>query len=111
MTLDELQALVHQGESSSLEFKTTTGQRSDGARALVGMLNGFGGRLLFGVMPDGTIRGQDVSDRTLELLSPEHQRIEPTVVPDVRVVDEGNRRAVIVVRVERRQLRPYEHQG
>lgn len=110
-TLDELRAVVAHGESTSLEFKATTGQRSDGARSLVGMLNGFGGRVLFGVTPDGTIVGQDVSDRTLEQLAGELQRIEPTVVPEVQVVDLGNGRSVIVVRVERGQLRPYEHRG
>lgn len=111
MTLDELRALVLQGESTSLEFKTTTGQRSDGARSLAAMLNGFGGRVLFGVTPDGTILGQEVSDRTLEQLSAELQRIEPTVVPDVRVVEVASGRAVIVARVDRGQLRPYEHRS
>ena len=71
VTLAELQALVAQGESSSLEFKTTTGQRSDGAKTLAAMLNGFGGRVLFGVTPDGEVRGQQVADRTLEQLATE----------------------------------------
>lgn len=69
MTLRELEKIVAERESSSLEFKRTTGQRSDACKALTGMLNGSGGRVLFGVAPNGDITGQDVSDRTLEQLS------------------------------------------
>ena len=111
VTLTELQALVAQGESSSLEFKATTGQRSDGARTLAAMLNGFGGRVLFGVTPGGEVLGQQVADRTLEQLATELQRIEPTVVPEVTTVHVTADLSVIIVRVERGQLRPYEHGG
>ena len=111
MTLTELKELVAHGESSTLEFKATTGQRSDGARTVAAMLNGYGGRVVFGVTPDGAIRGQQVVDRTLEQLANELQRIEPTVVPEVTAVPVTAERSVIVVRVERGQLRPYEHGG
>ena len=107
----ELKELVAHGESSSLEFKATTGQRSDGARTVAAMLNGFAGRVVFGVSPGGDIRGQQVSDRTLEQLATELQRIDPTVVPEVTTVPVTADRSAIVVRVERGQLRPYEHGG
>ena len=59
-------ALVAQGESETLEFKRSTGTRRKGAQTICAMLNHRGGRVLFGVIPEGTIISQDVSDRTIE---------------------------------------------
>lgn len=47
MRLEELQQLVAKGESESLEFKKTTGQRSEAAKTVCAMLNGLGGFVLF----------------------------------------------------------------
>jgi len=66
MNLETLRKLVAQGESERLEFKKTTGQRSDGAKAVCAMLNRAGGHVLFGVTDKSDIRGQDISARTLE---------------------------------------------
>jgi hypothetical protein len=52
MTRTELEALIRAGESEMQEFKQTTGQRTDAARTLCGMLNGRGGRVFFGVQPE-----------------------------------------------------------
>jgi len=111
VTKSELERLVAERESAMLEFKATTGQRTDGCKTLAGMLNGSGGRVLFGVKPDGSISGQDVSDRTLEQLSGELSRIEPSVLPLIERVDLGNGKAVLCVSVGNGQLRPYEYKG
>jgi ATP-dependent DNA helicase RecG len=111
VTLRELEKIVAERESSSLEFKRTTGQRSDACKALTGMLNGSGGRVLFGVAPNGDITGQDVSDRTLEQLSAELSFIEPTVLPSIESVDLPSGKSVISVSVGNGQLRPYEYRG
>jgi ATP-dependent DNA helicase RecG len=57
MTQAELQQLVAQGESETVEFKKTTGQRQRAAETVCGMLNAQGGFVLFGVTPDGDVRG------------------------------------------------------
>jgi len=111
VTLTELERIVAERESAVLEFKTTTGQRSDACKSLTGMLNGSGGRVLFGVTPEGVIAGQDVSDRTFEQLSSELSRIEPTVIPVVERVHLPTGRSVISVSVGSGQLRPYEYKG
>lgn len=49
MTLTELEKIVAERESSTLEFKATTGQRSDACKTLTGMLNGSGGRVFWDV--------------------------------------------------------------
>ena len=111
MTVDELRALAAEGESASLEFKTSTGQRSDACQTLCAMLNGEGGHVLFGVRPGGDIVGQQVADRTMNQLADELARIDPAVEPVVHVVRVGSGLSVIAVRVGRGPLRPYAHRG
>ena len=60
-----LSALVKQGEGPVLEFKRSTGELKEGMQTFCAFLNGSGGAALFGVRPDGTIKGQEVSDQTL----------------------------------------------
>jgi ATP-dependent DNA helicase RecG len=57
MLLEELQKLVAAGESENLEFKKTTGQRTEAAKTVCALLNGLGGFLLFGVSDRGEITG------------------------------------------------------
>ena len=57
MTLAEIEALAAAGESETLELKKSTGERRTGMRAVCAMLNHRGGRVLFGVEPDGRAIG------------------------------------------------------
>lgn len=107
----QLEALVNQGESETLEFKATTGERRDAMHSICAMLNNRGGRVLFGVTPDGTIRGQQVSDRTLEDIAQEVQLIEPAVSPQVEVLDVKPDYKVISVHVTSGPNRPYSYKG
>ena len=61
----ELKRLVTDGESEQVEFKRSTGQRTEAMKAVCAMLNGLGGFVLFGV-DDRSIIGQEVSARTHE---------------------------------------------
>ena len=63
ITVEETAQLVADGESETVEFKATTGQRTEAARSLSAMLNGGGGRALFGVLPGGRIVGQQTAGR------------------------------------------------
>lgn len=100
MTFEWLQRLIHPGESETLELKSSTGQRTAAAKTVCGMLNAKGGYILFGVMPDGTPAGQEVSESTLRALSGELARIEPAPLIEVETVPVPNtQRAVIVVEV------------
>jgi len=111
MTHEQLQAIVAAGESETLEFKKTTGQRSEAMHDLCAMLNHRGGRVLFGVDPQGQIVGQQVSDRTIEELAQEIQQIEPPVFPTVERVDVGSGRQVLSVTVPSGANRPYSYKG
>lgn len=95
----ELQALVSAGESEQIEYKRSTGQRTEAARTVCAMLNGRGGFVLFGVTDGGTVTGQQVSSGTLTDIVHELGRIEPRPLlsPDVVPMDEN--RAVVLIRV------------
>ena len=71
---------------STLEFKTTTGTRREAVATVCAMLNQRGGHVLFGVLPDGAAVDQQVSERTLEELGSEIQRIDPPVFPQIERV-------------------------
>ncbi|HEV2148919.1 MAG TPA: ATP-binding protein [Longimicrobiaceae bacterium] len=111
MTRAELDAIVAGGESEQVEFKASTGQRSDGAKPVCAMLNGRGGFVLFGVTDAGGVRGQEVTARTLEEVVGELRKIEPRALlsPDTVRLDGG--REVIAVRVPGSGGGPYTYDG
>lgn len=111
MDLAQLQAIVMQGESETLEFKKTTGERREGMHSLCAMLNHRGGRVMFGVEPNGRILGQQVADRTIEEVAQEIQQIEPTVFPQIDRVDVKPNLQVIVVQASTGPNRPYSYKG
>ncbi|MBY0232623.1 MAG: putative DNA binding domain-containing protein [Gemmataceae bacterium] len=111
MEYAQLLALVEQGESETLEFKKTTGERKDAAQSLCAMLNHRGGHVLFGVEPNGRILGQQVADRTLEEVAVEIQQIEPAVFPRVVRVDVRPDLQVIAVEVSVGPNRPYTYKN
>ncbi|HWO56403.1 MAG TPA: RNA-binding domain-containing protein [bacterium] len=102
---------VADGESETLEFKATTGERREAARALCAMLNHRGGRVLFGVSSDRRVLGQQVSDSTFEDLAQEARLIDPPVFPTIDRVPVGDGREVIVASVTQGQARPYSYKG
>jgi len=108
---DQITTWAAAGESEILEFKRSTGQRREAARTLCAMLNHRGGRLLFGVEPDGRMAGQQVSERTLEEIAQELREIDPPVFPSVERVDVGGGREVLVVSVSAGHSQPYAYRG
>ena len=77
MNLAELNTLIANGESTSLEFKKSTGQLARAGETLCAFLNGSGGTVLFGIAPDSSIAGQLVSDETLRDIAQMLRRVEP----------------------------------
>lgn len=111
ITAEQVTAIVRLGESETLELKTTTGERREAARTLCAMANHRGGRVLFGVTPDGTVRGQQVSDRTIEEVAEELREISPPIFPTIERVDVGEGREVLAVSVSQGPVRPYMYRG
>lgn len=99
------------GESETLEFKRTTSERREAVRTLCAMLNHRGGRVLFGVAPDGQVIGQQVSDHTIEEIAQEIKELDPPAFPTIDRVDIGGGREVLVVTVTQGPVRPYSYKG
>lgn len=107
----QLEEWVRAGESETLEFKRSTGERRAGTQTLCGMLNHRGGRVVFGVEPDGRIPGQMVADHTIEEVAQELREIDPPVFPTIERVDVAAGRQALVVSVSQGPNRPYSYKG
>lgn len=99
MNLTELRKLIADGESERMEFKATTGQRTQAAKTVCAMLNGLGGFVVFGVTDKGEIVGQQVAAGTLESIAAEIRKIEPPVFPDIKTVPFKKNAALIVLTI------------
>ena len=111
MTVADIESWVRGGESETLELKRTTGERREAARTICAMLNHRGGRVIFGVEPDGRLIGQTVSDRTVEEVAQELGEIEPPVFPSIERVDFAEGRQLLVVTAQAGSGQPYAYHG
>jgi ATP-dependent DNA helicase RecG len=99
MFLHELNALTSGGESEQVEFKRSTGQRTDAAKTVCAMLNTRGGFVLFGVDDSGNAVGQEVSAGTVADVVREIRRIDPWPLITPEVIPLDDRRSVVLLRV------------
>ena len=111
MNIERIAALAASGESETLELKETTGTRREAAMTVCAFLNQGGGQVLFGVMPDGAVAGQQVSERTIEELSAELRQIDPPAFPTVERVAVDGDREVIMVSTDQGASKPYSYRG
>ena len=88
-----------------------TGTRREAAQTVCAMLNQRGGHVLFGVTPIGDVVGQQVSERTIEEVSAEIQRVDPPAFPEIERVQVAGGLEVIAVRVNQDSARPYQYRG
>lgn len=111
MTREQIEAWVREGEGEQQDFKATTGQRTEAAKTICAMLNHRGGRVLFGVQPNGRITGQQVTDKTLEDVARELDHIDPPAFPTIDRVPVREGYEVLVIRVSQSTRRPYTFRG
>lgn len=111
MKIGEIERLAAAGESETLELKRSTGERRTGVRAVCAMLNHRGGRVLFGVAPDGRVLGQTVNDRTIERLVEELREIDPPAFPNIDRIATSGGLEVVVVTVPIVPHQPYSYRG
>jgi len=113
MNLQQLQLLVKQGESDTLEFKSSTGSLSAGMQTVCAFLNSDrGGTIVFGIKDDGKIVGQDVTDKTRKEIAAELKKIEPHAKAiDIEYVPIEDKRQAIVMRVGYGENAPYTYDG
>lgn len=110
-TPEQIAEWVAVGESETLELKRNTRTRREATQTMCAMLNHRGGRVLFGVSPEGNVHGQQVSDQTIEEVSAEIQRIEPPVFPAIERIPVGSNCDVIMVSGNQGYMKPYTYRG
>jgi ATP-dependent DNA helicase RecG len=106
-----IEELIRAGESETVEFKKTTAEQREAVCTVCGFSNNRGGHILIGVRKDGVVLGQEVSDKTIEQLSNEIQKIEPNMYPNVERIPLANGKSLIHIVVQRGQLTPYNYKG
>jgi ATP-dependent DNA helicase RecG len=108
----ELERVAHQGESEAVEFKKSTAQIRRAMETLCGMLNGHGGRVLFGITPQGQIVGQTISDKTLREVADQLRRFEPPGPIAQSRIELGDGKEVLVLEAQPDPTRrPYVFDG
>lgn len=85
-------------ETETLEFKKSTSELREGVISIGAILNKHQkGELYFGVKPDGTPIGQDISEKTLREISQAiANHIEPQVFPEISAVSLDGRDCICV---------------
>ncbi|MGH8191677.1 MAG: ATP-binding protein [Rhodanobacteraceae bacterium] len=108
----ELAALLAQGEGENVEFKRSTGELKVGMHTLCAFLNGSGGTVLFGIRPDGTAVGQDLTDSTLREIAQATAHFEPAVHLNIQRLKLESGREILAVRADADfDKRPFTYDG
>lgn len=112
MDLNELEFLIHNGESETLEFKKSTALLDSAAQSLCGFLNGKGGVVLIGVTNEGRLVGQNVADNTLQEIARVLARFEPHAQIDIaRIAIEQGKEVILLTANFRKCDIPYSWDG
>lgn len=112
INLKQLLTLVRQGEGPTLEFKRSTGELKEAMKTICAFLNASGGTVLFGVRPDGTTEGQEVSDQTIRDIAQTTDRFEPPAHFSIKRVKIKAGREVIAAAVEGNSgVEPFMYDG
>ena len=111
--LNIIQNLIAEKEGGKVEFKQTTGQLERGMETLCAFLNGEGGTVLFGVKDNGTIIGQEVSDKTKREIAEAIRLIEPfaTITVSYAGIPDTDKQAIALYAEEQRYMRPFTYKG
>ena len=93
MTTDQLLHIIEQGESETIEFKTSYSKEV--IESIIAFSNTKGGRVIIGIN-NNKIVGIDISDEsTQNWINQIKQNTTPQVIPDVDIFDVDNKKLVI----------------
>jgi ATP-dependent DNA helicase RecG len=72
-------------ESEKVEFKTSTSEKHEAVESIVAMLNKSGdGVIYFGVLDDGEVKGQPISDSTIkDITNIIAENVQPKITPTI----------------------------
>lgn len=72
-------------ESEKIEFKTSTSEKHEAVESIIAMLNKSGdGVIYFGVLDDGEVKGQQISDSTIkDITNIIVENVQPKITPTI----------------------------
>lgn len=100
-----------QGESETLEFKTTTALLKAAFATICAFLNQKGGTVLIGVKDDGKVIGQIANDKTKLEIANEIKKIEPAAHIDIDYITTKDNLCVIAIHTKKGEHAPYIYDG
>lgn len=111
MKLAKLKSIIKNGETESVEFKKSTAQLPRAMETICAFLNNQGGIVFIGVTATGDLAGQDVADKTKQIIAHELDKLEPPAQVSVHYVDVKNNKKIIVFEVKPSLHAPYLYDG
>jgi len=109
--MKNIELLISQGESETLEFKTSTAQLHRAFETICGFLNNKGGTVLIGVNDKGKIVGQEISDATKQAIANEISKIAPPVKLGIDFIKIDSNKYIISLEASERMQAPYTYDG
>ncbi len=95
MTPNQIQHIINEGESESLEFKSSFNKAV--LETIVAMSNKKGGRIIIGVKNDKTILGVTLSEETIQKWINEiKQNTQPSIFPDFELINIKNKNIIFI---------------
>lgn len=111
MNIYDINTLIEEGESSTIEFKRRISSSEKIARTLISFANTKGGVILFGVDDDGSIVGVESEKSEMELIEIAGKDFcDPPIVPTLHIVP-FNGKDVIVCHVDESKVKPHYFLG
>lgn len=107
MNIKKIQELIQQGESNTIEFKTSMAGLSAAFKTICAFLNGEGGSVLIGVSDKGKLIGQDITDNTRQEIARELTKIDPHADIAVTYLPIDGNKQLIAITVKSGKGAPY----
>jgi ATP-dependent DNA helicase RecG len=111
MDIEKLKRLVSKGESETLEFKKSIGLLKAIFQTVTAFLNHKGGTVLVGILDNGKIIGQEVTESTRQKIVRELAKIEPPAQVNIKYTPVDRNKQVITINVTAGKHAPYTYDG
>jgi ATP-dependent DNA helicase RecG len=109
MTPTQLQNIIEQGKSETVEFKTTF--NNEALITINAFANTKGGTLLIGVADNGEIKGVNINKESIpNWLNEVKTKTEPSIIPDIDTII-SNHKTVVVIKVHEHPIKPLAFRG
>lgn len=113
MNLKKIEKIIAGGESTRVEFKTSTSHLSGIAETLCGFANHGGGIVIVGVSNTGKIVGQNVTDQTRLEIANMLKQFEPPLQATVNYIDvpDSDKKIIMLETTVSKFGQPYSYAG